>query len=406
MNFQAGRNAETHGMAGDAALAMALGLAGAIGLGTSRFAYALVLPDMRQDLAWSYSEAGWMNGANALGYLVGALTAARLIGRFGAFRTMFAGAVLCVAALIACGALRDIGGLSAARLVAGVGGALAFVGGGVLVSAIAERHPQRSGFLLGLFYAGPGFGILVSGIGVPAILQLTGNGGWPMAWIGLGALSLLLLPVLATGRRAEIHRAPGTAVQAALRPMAPLLIGYFCFGAGYIAFMTFMIAFVQGHGAGPVFQSLFWSVIGLGAMASPWLWGGVLRRLGAGKAFALLIAITATGAALPLLSGSTPVLLLAAGLFGATFLSVVASTTAFVRRNYAPRAWAAGIGAMTIAFGLGQTIGPILTGWLSDLQGGLSSGLGLSAALLLAGAAIGLLQRDLTASVQEDVHQV
>jgi len=39
----------------------------------SRFAYALLLPAMREDLAWSYSQAGAINTVNALGYFLGAL---------------------------------------------------------------------------------------------------------------------------------------------------------------------------------------------------------------------------------------------------------------------------------------------------------------------------------------------
>jgi len=52
-----------------------LALAPAIGLGIGRFAYSLVLPDMRDSLQWSYSAAGFMNTVNAAGYLAGALGA-------------------------------------------------------------------------------------------------------------------------------------------------------------------------------------------------------------------------------------------------------------------------------------------------------------------------------------------
>ena len=52
-----------------------LSLAPTVGLGIGRFAYSLVLPDMRDSLAWSYSAAGFMNTINAAGYLAGALVA-------------------------------------------------------------------------------------------------------------------------------------------------------------------------------------------------------------------------------------------------------------------------------------------------------------------------------------------
>ena len=60
-----------------ARLILTLSLGPTIGLGIGRFAYALVLPDMRDALGWSYSAAGFMNTINAAGYLAGALMTSR-----------------------------------------------------------------------------------------------------------------------------------------------------------------------------------------------------------------------------------------------------------------------------------------------------------------------------------------
>src|SRR5262249_2401774 len=58
-----------------ARLILVLALAPAVGVGLCRFAYSLVLPDMRESLSWSYATAGLMNTVNAAGYLTGALAA-------------------------------------------------------------------------------------------------------------------------------------------------------------------------------------------------------------------------------------------------------------------------------------------------------------------------------------------
>ena len=76
------------------ALALALSLGAAVSLGVTRFAYGLLLPPMRADLQWSYPLAGAMNTANALGYLLGALAAPRLMARYGPSRLTVAGALL------------------------------------------------------------------------------------------------------------------------------------------------------------------------------------------------------------------------------------------------------------------------------------------------------------------------
>ena len=84
-------------------------------------------------------------------------------------------------------------------------------------------------------------------------------------------------------------------------------------------------------------------------------------------------------------------------LFGAVFLSVVASTTALVRHNLPPGQWATGISAFTIAFALGQIVGPTVTGYISDGAGGLARGLVASAVTLWLGAALAMRQRPLAA---------
>ena len=96
----------------------------------------------------------------------------------------------------------------------------------------------------------------------------------------------------------------------------------------------------------------------------------------------------------------SPLVLAASALvFGVAFFAVVGSTTAFVRLNYPPAEWPTGIAAMTIAFGIGQTLGPIAVGAITDAVGNLSYALNISAAMLALGALLSLFQRKLTPSV-------
>jgi hypothetical protein len=72
---------------------------------------------------------------------------------------------------------------------------------------------------------------------------------------------------------------------------------------------------------------------------------------------------------------------------------VPATITAFVKSVMPPGLWAEVMAAFTLFFSVLQCIGPIATGYLADATGSLAAGLGLSAAILLVGGAIGLLQR-------------
>ncbi len=85
-----------------ARLILILSLAPTVGLGIGRFAYALVLPDMRDSLGWSYSAAGFMNTINAIGYLAGALLTSRMIRRFGLSATIRWATLACLFSLMLC----------------------------------------------------------------------------------------------------------------------------------------------------------------------------------------------------------------------------------------------------------------------------------------------------------------
>lgn len=378
-------------------LILIVSLAPTIGLGIGRFAYSLVLPDMRDALGWSYSAAGFMNTINAVGYLAGALVASRMIRRFGLSRTVRWGTLAAVASLALCALSGNFVVLSFARLLAGIGAAGGFVGGAALAATIAQTHPARANFLLSLFYAGPGLGILSSGLIAPFVLQGFGAGSWWIVWWAMTLLSAaLIMPLLLAplGNGADIDSAAPAKFSVA--PVLVYLIGYFLFGAGYIAYMTFMIAYVRDGGGGAAAQSIFWSLIGVSAFVTPWVWRRVLAMDRGGLATSIILGTNAIGAALPIFGHSPLLLAISALVFGVAFFAVVGSTTAFVRFNYPPSAWPTGIAAMTISFGIGQTLGPIVVGAITDAVGSLSFALNVSAAMLATGAVLCAFQKKLT----------
>jgi predicted MFS family arabinose efflux permease len=394
------RSSQSH-YSNPARLILVLAIAPAIGLGICRFAYSLVLPDMRDSLGWSYSTAGFMNTINAAGYLAGALGASSVIRRFGLFNTIRLSAVACVLSLVVSALTADFYIFSAARLVSGVAAALAFVAGGALATNVAQAQPQRQAFYLSLFYIGPAVGILISGFVSPFLLQWNGPGSWWIVWAALAAISSLMAIVLPLARVAEPPpQAASASAELRIAPVLIYLTSYFLFGAGYIAYMTFMVAYVRDAGGGALAQSAFWTCIGIGAFAQPWVWGGVLGRNHNGRVTALLIGLTAVGAAIPFLGTSPLVLAASALIFGNAFFAVVSSTTAFARLNYPRDAWPKAIAVMTVAFGVGQTLGPIATGFITDRMGSLSYALNVSAAVLVLGVIACMCQRPLAQAPQ------
>lgn len=374
-----------------------LSLAPIIGLGIGRFAYSLVLPDMRDSLGWSYSSAGFMNTINAAGYLAGALVTSRLVRRFGLSAALRAGTLACLVSLALSAVSGNFVVLSFARLLVGIGAAVGFVAGAALAATVAQSRPERANFLLSLFYAGPGLGILLSGLIAPFVLQAFGPGSWWIVWWAMTLISaIMILPLLLTRFGTSAGVADAAPARFAILPALIYLAGYFLFGAGYIAYMTFMIAYVRDAGGSAAAQSAFWCIIGLSAFVTPWVWRRVLALDRGGVSTAIILGVNAIGAALPLFGHSALLLAISAVVFGTSFFAVVGSTTAFVRFNYPPTAWPTAIAAMTIAFGIGQTLGPVVTGAITDALGSLSYALNAGAVMLALGALAAAFQKRLT----------
>ena len=418
-------------------LALALSLGAAVSLGVTRFAYGLLLPPMRADLGWSYALAGFMNTANAMGYLLGALAMPRLLQRFGPTPMVLGGAVLASIFMGLSGFFTGAAPLVLQRLLAGVASALMFSAGGLLAARLAASEPQRGGFLIGLYYGGTGFGIVVSALLVPAVLQAAQAQphGWAWAWWALAgvcamACGVLVWPVRAmarlgarqgaldagsalgvsavrTGAVPDQSSAPTSESNSELKPdrqtervfawrdFSFALAGYALFGVGYIGYMTFVIALLREQGASGEAVTLFYALLGVAVVLSSRLWAGLLDRFKGGQSLAILNALLGVATILPALTASWPVVLASGLLFGGVFLSVVASTTALVRHNLPPAAWGPGISVFTAVFAAGQIVGPTIVGLIADGPGGLARGLVFSAVALWVGAALAWRQRAL-----------
>lgn len=385
------------------AVALALSMGAAVSLGVGRFSYALLLPPMRDDLAWSYLLAGGMNTSNALGYLLGALATPALMRRHGAAALAIAGALMTAAVLMASGWFTASLAWLLLRLAAGVASALVFIAGGVLAARLAGLARQRGALLLALYYGGTGFGITLSALAVPAAdmtaagARLPGH-GWQWAWLVLGlacvaASAWMSWAVrLIDAREAESPSASAPA-RVAWKTLAPALAAYFLFGMGYIGYMTFVVALLRQQGMSGPAVTLFYALLGAAVVASPALWSRLLQRHRGGRPMAVLCTLLALAGVLPALTAQ-PLALFASGIaFGAIFLQVPGATTALVRHNLPAAQWAAGISAFTIVFAVGQIVGPTLVGWVADGPGGLARGFIASAIALALGALQASLQR-------------
>jgi len=339
----------------------------AVGLALSRFVYTPILPFMEAQLGLSKSQAGLIASANFLGYLIGAFIAVRE-NLPGSARSWFiTSLMLCCITTMAMGLTTSLNILLALRVIGGIGTAFVMVFGSALVlNRLAAEN--RSG-LSALHFAGVGAGIAFSAV---LISQLAKAGvDWQGMWIWSGGLSLLLvIPVIwLVPPRSE-------AVVKELRPpkihygrsMKALILSYFLLGFGYIITATFISLLVRHLPHLQWMQSIIWLVVGLAAIPSVALWTWIGIRFGNNHSYAIASILLSIGVAASVLGQSETVILLAAILLGGTFMGMTALGLVSAH-ELAPNNARQIMAVMSIAFGLGQMIGPTFAGYAHEIFG-------------------------------------
>jgi predicted MFS family arabinose efflux permease len=371
--------------------AIVFALAIAVVNGFGRFAYALLLPVMREDLSWDYALSGWLNTANSLGYGAGAVAGLLLLSRYKPAALFNAGLLITVATLLACGLTRDLSVMMVLRFVCGVGSAWVFACGGALIAAKYAANPAQSASAIAIYYAGGGLGIAVSGLLCYPVLAH--DWAWPAGWLALGAAGVLM--VLAPAKLALSIGGQTSEISAAVMPWraySPAMVAYFLFGVGYIVYLTFVIAWLRDMRLGIAAATAVWLVMGIAVMASGFVWRVVMARWWPTRTFAVASLCTAAGTALPLLNNSFAMLLISAILVGGSFFMVPGAMMALARATLPPTLWAKAMNLFTLVFALGQAIGPIGAGWIAD-HAGLNTAMAAGAAVLVLGAGVVLMQR-------------
>lgn len=383
-------------------IAIGLSLGPAVSNGFARFAYGLVLPAMRDDLDWSYVEAGWLNTANAIGYLVGALLSLAVISSFGARRLFIWGMALTALSLLLSGLTRDFWLLSTFRALSGVAGAPVFIAGGTLAAGLFKGDAARNAMAIAIYFGGGGLGQFLSGASIPLIVEHMGKEIWPETWLLLGiASAIAFIPAYLA---ANAQRDDGNGVTACIadplpyRRMMPALGGYFLFGLGYLIYLTFLVAWMRQEGASAPLVAVVWSLMGIGTMISPFMWRRVLAWSRGGEAMAASNLTTGLGVLCALVVAPPLGVIISACLVGASLYIVPTAATTFGRKNLSQAQWGQSFAAFTTVFSIGQIMGPVGAGALADATSNIASGLICASIILLFGAITAVMQRPLNAA--------
>ncbi|MDX8124776.1 YbfB/YjiJ family MFS transporter [Janthinobacterium sp. TB1-E2] len=365
-----------------AAIAAAVVLA--IGMGFGRFAFTAIYPHMVGEGVLSLRDGSLAASANYAGYLLGAILAMRARAHNAHRLSLWsvAGTALCLGVLAL---TMPVWLIVTVRGVAGVFSALAMVAASLWL--LVQRRQARGAPLL---YAGVGAGIAVSA----ELLVLASHLGWHSAgmWLLLAGVTVLTglaaaPAIAASGQPApDAPDAPAQVGATALAPVAPwpLVLIYGLAGLGYIVTATYLPVLV-GAALPGLNSAHVWAVFGLGAAPSCFMWHRLHVRFGTRQTLRLNLLLQALGVALPVLAPSAAAYLLSAILVGGTFVGTVTIAMPAAQRaaGKAGKSGANMMAIMTVVYGIGQIIGPVLAGSLYAQSHSFNSALLAAASALL-----------------------
>ena len=372
----------------------------AVVMGYGRFLFTATLPDIMSELSLTTTIAGWLASVNYMGYFLGSLIAMFVPHRL-TWRALILGTLLSIITTL----LLFLPNLPLSlwyviRLFAGIASGIGMILGSSFIIQSFSTH-KRS-LLSTVHYAGIGVGISASAILTWWLLNLDLH--FYSIWLVAGLTSLPLLVLLyairpdgvlqgnALNKKPSIKqtyinfkRSLYEAMVGQSKAVLLLSLSYVLAGFGYITSATFLPVMAvkqlptQTHAG-----LLIWLVVGVFAMLSNPLWGALAKRIGETKTLMGLTLLQALGMFVPLWFAGAFGLYINAAILGATFVGIVSMTLNIIK-NINPAYSNLLIGLATLAYAVGQFLGPLVTVALAGAKDNFDAGLLVAGAGLLLG---------------------
>jgi len=365
--------------------------------GFGRMSYTIILPAMKDGLNFNYTQLGLLGTGNFIGYLTMAIIGGFLAARFGTRIIITAGLALMGITMILTGLAKSFEFAFTMRLLTGIGNGAAFVPAMALGSAWFTI--KKRGFATGIVSAGIGAGTLISGLTVPPILSAFGAHGWRFSWYILGGAVLLICGVVfqfvrsnpqekgldqVGSEKSDAAHSGSSAtenvsalkwtvtVKSIIKMGSVWYLGvvYFFFGLSYIIYMVFFAAYlVKEMGLSQEWAGGLWALVGGLSIFCGVIWGKLSDLLGRSRGAALAYLVLGLSYILYAVIKVPIGFYLSAILFGLTAWSIPTIMAAAAGDFVGPRLAPAGLGFITLFFGIGQALGPVLGGYLADVSG-------------------------------------
>ena len=373
--------------------------------GFGRMSYSVILPSMKDGLSLNYTQIGLIGTGNFIGYLSLAIIGGFIAARFGVRRVVFASLLVIGVSLFLTGLSESFLSAFLMRLFAGAGNGSSYVP--IMALPAAWFAARKRGLATGIVSGGIGLGLFLSGIALPPIIGSYGRDGWRYAWFLLGVTVFILAfacfaflrnspkekGLSMYGGSEEPKSGPKVTLFSAWRDVVrepeiwKLGSVYFMYGFSYIIYLTFFIAYLTKEmGMPPKSAGGIFAFLGFLSIFCGVVWGGISDVLGRRHGSMLAYFALAVSYLIFAFWKENAGFYVSALLFGITAFSIPTIMAAAAGDAVGGRLAPAGLGFITLFFGIGQATGPAVAGWMKDATGTFTNAFILSAVVSLIGA--------------------
>lgn len=372
--------------------------------GFGRMSYTVILPSMKDGLNLSYTQLGAIATGNFIGYLSLAIIGGFLAARFGTRRVIFVSLLVLSISLFLTGFSNSFMFAFIMRLISGVGNGGSYVP--IMALPAAWFVARKRGLATGIVSAGIGIGLFISGIILPPVISHFGANGWRSAWYLLGAIVFVFSFVCYAflrdhpsekglsmyGGIEDVKTGSKTTLLNAFREVTKekeiwkLGSVYFMYGFSYIIYLTFFVAYLTKEiGLTSMEAGKIYGVLGIFSIFCGIIFGWVSDMLGRRYGALLAYLTLASSYVIFALWKTHTGFYLSAFIFGISAFSVPTIMAAASGDAMGSRLAPAGLGFITLFFGVGQALGPTVGGWIKDSSNSFTYAFLLSAIVSLLG---------------------
>jgi sugar phosphate permease len=380
--------------------------------GFGRMSYSVILPSMKDGLSLNYTQIGFIGTGNFIGYLSLAIIGGFLAARFGVRKVVFVSLIIIGIALFLTGFSESFLFAFLMRLFAGAGNGSSYVP--IMALPAAWFAAKYRGLATGIVSGGIGVGLFLSGVIIPPVINHFGRDGWRYAWFFMGIAVFVLAFVCYTflgnnpkekglsmyggdeEQKGGVKVTLFSAWKDIVRETEIWKLGcvYFMYGFSYIIYLTFFIAYLTKEiGFSTSTSGAMFAVLGVFSIFCGVVWGSISdilgRRYGSMLAYITLAISYLIFAFCKVEAG----FYLSIFVFGISAFSIPTIMAAAAGDAVGGRLAPAGLGFITLFFGIGQALGPAIAGWIKDTTGTFTNAFILSAVISLIGAAGSLILR-------------